>query len=360
MSNTDYFAVIMAGGVGSRFWPVSTQAYPKQFHDMLGTGQSLIQKTFSRLSQLVPESQVLISTNQGYKDLVQKQLPQVTDAQLVLEPMMRNTAPCILLAALKIHKQNPNGVMIVAPSDHWIEDEQAFVNNIDSCFKACLADDILMTLGITPTFPNTGYGYIQYDGSGSSTIKKVIRFTEKPDYNTAKGFLEEGNYVWNSGIFIWSVTSILKAFKRDLPTMYSLFESGMDAYNTPAELDFVNDHFGDSENISIDYGIMERASNVNVLPASFDWNDLGAWGALYDKLDKDKDNNAVVGARTQLQDASGNMIFAPTGKVVVIEDLKDFIVVDKDGVLVIVPKAKEQEIKRILQAVKDNFGNDYA
>lgn len=360
MDNKNYFAVIMAGGVGSRFWPVSTQAYPKQFHDMLGTGQSLIQKTFSRLSKIVPESQVLISTNNDYKTLVKEQLPQVTDAQFVLEPMMRNTAPCILLAALKIQKQNPEGIMIVAPSDHWIEDQDAFVNNVSSCFNACSSQDILMTLGITPSFPNTGYGYIQYDKSTSTDIKKVIRFTEKPDYNTAKQFLAAGNYAWNSGIFIWSVSSILEAFKRDLPQMYALFKKGMDSYNTPNESVWVDTNFGEAENISIDYGIMERADNVMVLPATFDWNDLGAWGALYDKLPKDQNQNAIVGARTQLNNANGNMIFTGKGKVVVVEDLKDYIVVNKDDVLVIVPKTKEQEIKRILNQVKENFGNDFA
>ncbi len=360
MNNSNYFAVIMAGGVGSRFWPVSTQAYPKQFHDMLGTGDSLIQKTFKRLAAFMPESQVLISTNNNYKSLVKQQLPQVQDEQFVLEPMMRNTAPCILLAALKIHKQNPDGLMVVAPSDHWIEDEAAFAANIEQSFDACASSDILMTLGITPTFANTGYGYIQYDKTGGSTIKNVVRFTEKPDYNTAKSFLEEGNYVWNSGIFIWSVTSILKAFKRDLPTMYALFNSGLSFYNTPDEAQWVDANFGESENISIDYGIMEQANNVKVLPASFDWNDLGAWGALYDKLDKDSANNAVVGAKTQLLDATGNMIFTGKDKIVVIEGLKDYIVVDKKDVLVIVPKSKEQEIKRILNDVKNNFGTNYS
>ena len=358
--NNNYYAVIMAGGVGSRFWPVSTSAYPKQFHDMLGTGDSLIQKTFHRLSNLVPQQQILISTNDGYKDLVQQQLPQVTDAQLVLEPVMRNTAPCILMAALKIHKQNPDGVMVVAPSDHWIEDEQAFTANIEECFQAAASQDLLMTLGITPTFPNTGYGYIQFDQQSDSAVKPVIRFTEKPDYQTAKGFLAEGNYVWNSGMFIWSVASIIKAFKSSLPEMYALFMEGMDVYNTPAEFEFVGTRFPEAENISIDYGIMERANNVSVLPATFDWNDLGAWGALYDKLPKDQQQNVVVRARAQMNDATGNMVYTADEKVVVIEDLHDFIVVEKKDVLVIVPKAKEQEIKRILNQVKDNFGTDYA
>lgn len=358
--NKNYYAVIMAGGVGSRFWPVSTSGYPKQFHDMLGTGDSLIKKTFKRLAQLVPEQQILISTNDGYKDLVQEQLPQVTDAQLVLEPVMRNTAPCILMAALKIQKQNPNAVMVVAPSDHWIEDETAFSDNIEQCFKAAAEEDILMTLGITPTFPNTGYGYIQYNEEATSAVKPVIRFTEKPDYETAKSFLQEGNYVWNSGMFIWSVGSIIKAFQNSLSEMYALFMEGMDVYNTSSEFDFVSQRFADAENISIDYGIMERAANVSVLPATFDWNDLGAWGALYDKLPKDDAQNVVVRAKAQLNNAKGNMIYTAEDKVVVIEDLDNFIVVEKKDVLLIVPKDKEQEIKRILNQVKENFGTDYA
>lgn len=358
--NKNYYAVIMAGGVGSRFWPVSTSGYPKQFHDMLGSGDSLIQKTFKRLARLVPEQQILISTNDGYKDLVQQQLPQVSDAQLVLEPVMRNTAPCILMAALKIQKENPDAVMVVAPSDHWIEDEAAFSENIEQCFNAAAREDVLMTLGITPTFPNTGYGYIQYQADATSDIKPVIRFTEKPDYETAKDFLKEGNYVWNSGMFIWSVSSIVKAFQNSLPEMYTLFMEGMEVYNTPAEFEFVGSRFPEAENISIDYGIMECAANVSVLPAIFDWNDLGAWGALYDKLPKDEQQNVVVRAKAQLNNAKGNMIYTAEDKVVVIEDLQDFIVVEKKDVLLIVPRVKEQEIKRILNQVKENFGTDYA
>lgn len=358
-NNKNYFAVIMAGGVGSRFWPVSTAAYPKQFHDMLGTGQSLIQKTFTRLSKLVPEENILILTNVGYKELVKEQLPSVTDAQLVLEPMMRNTAPCILLAALKIQKINPQGVMLVAPSDHWIEDEAAFCDNITTAFNACQQDDILMTLGIKPSFPNTGYGYIQFKEEAGTAINKVVRFTEKPDYETAKSFLASGDFVWNSGIFIWSIASIIKAFKSDLPQMFELFMQGMSVYNTHAEQEFVDTRFGEAENISIDYGIMEKAVNVYMLAADFDWNDLGAWGALYDKLDKTDDNNAIVGAKTLLNDSTGNMIYSSSGRIIVAEGLKDYIVIDKEGVLLLVPKQKEQEIKRILNQVKDRFGSEF-
>jgi len=211
--NENYYAILMAGGVGSRFWPVSTTEFPKQFHDMLGTGETLIQRTFSRLSKIIPKKNIFILTNELYNDLVLEQLPEVQQRQVVTEPAMRNTAPCILYASLKIIKENPEGVMVVAPSDHWIEDEDAFIKNLKVSFEACSKSDILMTLGVQPTFPNTGYGYIQYKKEAES-IKKVTQFTEKPDYKTAQQFLNEGNYLWNAGIFIWSAKSIVSAKKH--------------------------------------------------------------------------------------------------------------------------------------------------
>ena len=357
--NKNYYAILMAGGVGSRFWPVSTQDFPKQFHDMLGTGETLIQKTFSRLSNIIPKENIFILTNERYNDLVFEQLPEVTKRQVVLEPAMRNTAPCILYAALKIQKENENAVMIVAPSDHWIEDENAFTQNVQQAFDFCSDNDALMTLGITPTFPNTGYGYIEFNKNSKEDIKAVNQFREKPDYDTAKDFIAQGNFLWNAGIFMWSVKSVISAFKNNQPELFNLFEQGIDVYNTDFEDDFVRDNYGKSENISVDYAIMEKSKNVFVLPATFDWNDLGTWGSLYDKLDKDADNNAVVNARVLTEDASGNMIRSNKGKVVVIDGLKDYIVVDKNEVLLIFPKEKEQDIKKVLQQVKDKFGETY-
>ena len=359
MQNKNYYAILMAGGVGSRFWPVSTQDFPKQFHDMLGTGDTLIQKTFNRLANLIPKENIFILTNERYNDLVFEQLPDVTKRQVVLEPAMRNTAPCILYAALKIQKENEDAVMIVAPSDHWIEDENAFSNNVQQAFDFCSKNDALMTLGIQPTFPNTGYGYIEYDKSSEDNIKPVHQFREKPDYNTAKSFIEQGNFLWNAGIFMWSVNSCLKAFKTNQPKLYSLFESGLGVYNTAFEDDFIRDNYAKAENVSVDYAIMEQSKNVYVIPATFDWNDLGTWGSLYDKLDKDTDGNAVVNAQTLTEDASGNMIRTKTDKVVVVDGLQDYIIVDKDEVLLIFPKTKEQDIKKVLQKVKDKFGEHY-
>ena len=345
--NNNYYAIIMAGGVGSRFWPVSTTEFPKQFHDMLGSGVTLIQKTFSRLSKLVPAENILVLTNEIYNDLVLTQLPLIKQDQVLLEPAMRNTAPCILYASLKIKKGNPNAVMVVAPSDHWIEDEVEFANNLKKCFDYCSNEDALLTLGIKPTFPNTGFGYIEYDKLDTNAIKKVNQFREKPNYETAKQFLNSGNYLWNGGIFIWSVTAITNAFKKFQPQMNTLFENGNKSYNTNNEKQFIADNYALAENVSIDYAIMENAKNVYVLPATFDWNDLGTWGSLHDKLDKDSNNNTVVNATVLLENASNNIIRSEAKKLVIIDGLHDYIIVDNENVLLIYPKSKEQDIKRI-------------
>lgn len=357
--NKNYYAILMAGGVGSRFWPVSTEDFPKQFHDMLGTGDTLIQKTFTRLTDLIPVENIFILTNERYNDLVLQQLPQVKQRQVVLEPAMRNTAPCILYASLKIQKENPDAVMIVAPSDHWIEDEKTFSKNVQQAFDFCSENNALMTLGIQPTFPNTGYGYIEYDKFSTKDIKSVKQFREKPDYEMAKEFINQGNFLWNAGIFMWSATTVVNAFKSSQPRLYELFEKGISTYNTNFENDFIKDNYPKAENISVDYAIMEKSTNVYVVAAEFDWNDLGTWGSLYDKLDKDESNNAVVNSRTLVADASGNMIRTNDDKIVVIDGLSDYIIVDKDEVLLIFPKSKEQDIKKTLQSVKDKFGEQY-
>ena len=343
----------MAGGVGSRFWPVSTTDFPKQFHDMLGSGDTLIQKTFSRLSKLIPIENILILTNERYNDLVLEQLQMVKQAQVLLEPAMRNTAPCILYASLKIKKQNPDAVMVVAPSDHWIEDEAEFSRNLEQCFTFCQKENALMTLGIQPTFPNTGFGYIEFDKADVNPIKKVNQFREKPDYETAKSFLEAGNFLWNGGIFIWSVESITEAFEKFQPQMNTLFQQGFDTYNTENEKHFIENNYDKAENVSIDYAVMEKAKNVYVLPATFDWNDLGTWGSLHEKLDKDDNNNTVVNATVILENASNNIIRSEAKKLVVIDGLDDYIIVDNENVLMIYPKSKEQDIKRITALAKD-------
>jgi len=345
--NKNYYAILMAGGVGSRFWPVSTTEFPKQFHDMLGSGETLIQKTFSRLSKLIPAENILILTNEKYNDLVLTQLPMVKQEQVLLEPAMRNTAPCILYASLKIKKMNPDAVMVVAPSDHWIEDETAFVSNLQQCFDYCQHNNALMTLGIQPTFPNTGFGYIEFDKADTNPIKKVNQFREKPDYETAKSFLKSGNFLWNGGIFIWSVQSITDSFSTFQPQMNQLFRNGYSQLNTSEEKEFINQNYAEAENISIDYAILEKAKNVYVLPATFDWNDLGTWGSLYEKLGKDNQNNAVVNAKVLIENASNNIIRAHDKKLIIIDGLHDYIIVDEGDVLLIYPKSKEQDIKKI-------------
>jgi len=345
--NKNYYAILMAGGVGSRFWPVSTAEFPKQFHDMLGAGDTLIQKTFNRLSKLIPVENILILTNERYNSIVLEQLPIVKQEQVLLEPAMRNTAPCILYAALKIQKQNPDAVMVVAPSDHWIEDEVTFSANLQQCFDFCSKENALMTLGIQPTFPNTGFGYIEYDKTDANPIKKVSQFREKPDYDTAKTFLKSGNFLWNGGIFIWSAKSITEAFEKFQPQMNALFLKGLESYNTEAEKSFIEENYALSENVSIDYAVMESAKNVYVLPATFDWNDLGTWGQLHEKLDKDENKNGVINAKVVLENASGNIIRSDADKIIVVDGLHDYIIVDKEGVLLIYPKSKEQDIKRI-------------
>jgi mannose-1-phosphate guanylyltransferase len=352
--NTNYYAVIMAGGVGSRLWPVSTEKYPKQFHDLLGSGESLLQRTFSRINQLIPSENILIATNKRYEELVLEQLPKISAKQLLLEPTMRNTAPCILYAALKIRQQNKNAVMLVAPSDHWIENETEFIKNIETSFNACSQEDILMTLGIQPSHPNTGYGYIQFE-ENSSEIKKVKTFTEKPNLEKATQFLASGDYLWTAGIFVWSVSSILDSFKKHLPEMVNILETEDNVYNTNFENDFIKRNYEKCENISIDFGIMERSEKVHVLPVDFGWDDLGTWGSLYNKLGKDTHQNATVGATTIFKDANGNMVSTKNGKKVVVQGLQDFIIVEKDDVLVICPRKDEQDIKQLRTEAKEKF-----
>lgn len=347
--NKNKYAIIMAGGVGSRFWPVSTPELPKQFHDMLGSGQTLLQKTFARLSKIIPTQNIFILTNQNYFHLVNNQLPEIKTEQIFLEPAMRNTAPCILYASLKIQKLNPNATMVVAPSDHWIENETAFSKNLEACFEKSISENTLITLGIQPTFPNTGFGYIEYSKTDDSTFKKVAQFREKPNYETAKSFLSSGNFLWNAGIFIWNVKSILNAFQQFQPQMFTLFNNGLNNLNNTTEANFISENYPKAENISIDYAILEKAGNVYVLPAAFDWNDLGTWSSLHEKLPKDNQQNAIINAKVVLENASNNIIRSEGKKLMVINGLSDYIIVDKDNVLLIYPKNKEQEIKTVVE-----------
>jgi mannose-1-phosphate guanylyltransferase len=358
MKNTNHYAILMAGGIGSRFWPVSTTQYPKQFQDILGAGSTLIQTTFHRLTKLMPTENIIILTHKDYKELVKEQLPLVEDKQIVLEPEMRNTAPSILLGALKIKKKNKDALILVAPSDHWIQGDLDFQENIEEAFTIVAAEDKLITLGIEPTFPNTGYGYIKYKKEKGAGAKPVLKFTEKPSFKKAETFLEEGNYLWNAGIFIWSANFILESFKKYHPETFRLFERGNDFYNTAREQAFLDENYHKTQNVSIDYAILEKSDSVYVIPAKFKWNDLGTWKSLEDELPQDEQQNTMVNGRLMPVNATGNIIKTQNNKVVILDGLNDFIVVDNDKVLLITPKDKIQEIKALREKAIEEFGED--
>ncbi len=342
--NNDRYAIIMAGGVGSRFWPESTEQQPKQFLDLTGSGKSLLRQTFERLEHIIPANHIIIVTNEKYAGKVKKQLPEIDNRNILLEPVMRNTAPAILYAVNHIHASNPDANIIVAPSDHFIDNEDAFHHDVIQAFDFASKHDVLITLGIHPDSPHTGYGYIQYDKKREKNgFFKVIEFTEKPDKKTAEKFLEQGNFLWNAGIFIWNVKNIRTAFKKYLPEMFQALES--DTYQTEREQDFINKVFPNVENISIDYGIMEKAANVWVRPAHFGWNDLGSWDALYKQLSTQNKENISLGGQLFHKNATGNLIKTPTGKKIILSGLDDYLIIDSGEILMIIPKSEAQEVK---------------
>jgi len=342
----------MAGGIGSRFWPMSTAETPKQFLDILGTGKTMIQQTVSRFGDLVPMENVFIVTSKNYKAIVQRQLPNISDSQVLLEPCMRNTAPCIAYAAYKIYNRNPDANIVVAPSDHLITDESGFREVIAKGLEFTSKDDVLLTLGIHPHRPETGYGYIQASAEVESGVNKVAAFKEKPNLETANQYLAEGNYFWNAGIFIWSAKSILKAIKQHLPNVGEIFEKGISKYDTEEEQSFIDEYFPTCENISVDYGIMERASNIFVMPADFGWSDLGTWGSLWEKREKDEDGNSVVGNQVYLFECKDTIVTIPDNRPVVLQGLEDCIVTEANGVFMVCKKEDEQRIKEFQKRVK--------
>jgi len=354
----NYYAILMAGGVGSRFWPASKASNPKQFIDILGVGETLFQNTFKRLSRLIPSENILILTNVMYVDIIKEQVPQIKDEQIVPEPDMRNTAPSILLGALKIYKKNQKALTVVAPSDHWIKDEGEFIDAIQEAFNHVEHNDKLITLGIAPTFPNTGYGYIKYDKEEKETVRKVITFTEKPNKKKAQEFLDAGNYVWNAGIFIWSAKFIIENFKEHLPDTYNALKKGDEKWNTKEEKKFLEENYSNTSNISIDYGIMEKSDSVYVIPVSFDWNDLGTWSSVKTELPSDENDNTAVNCRLLSEDSENNIISTSDKKIVVLKGLSDFIIVEDKDVLMIVPKSEEQQIKQLRERVMEDFGKD--
>lgn len=368
------YVAIMAGGIGSRFWPASREERPKQFLDILGVGKSLIRLTFERFLQLCPADHIFIVTNKQYAGLVKEHLPELTDNQILTEPSRNNTAPCIAYTAFKLQALDPEANLVIAPSDHVILKEEAFIQTLKTGLSFTAKEDALLTLGITPTRPDTGYGYIEIAPPPFKTmtsvyinfeesvpaeeipdieewelrVRKVTAFKEKPDRATAEQYLASGNYYWNAGIFVWKVSSLLNAFKQHASEIHRILAAGMPHYNTTQEQAFIDEAYPTTPSISVDYAIMEKAENVYTLPSDFGWSDLGTWASLHAESPKDEQGNAVQGDRVQLYDTADSLVRVPKDKLVVLGGLEDYIVVDEGDVLLIWPKQREQEIKGIV------------
>jgi mannose-1-phosphate guanylyltransferase len=358
-----HYAIIMAGGVGTRFWPMSTTQHPKQFLDILGTGQTLLQQTYDRVAQTCPNKNIFVVTSNAYETLVAEQLPNLIKENILCESARKNTAPCIAYASYKIHKRDPKAITLVAPSDHLVKKEDTFVKAIQSCFKKAESQDCLITLGIKPTRPDTGYGYIQFIDSDvketDKRINKVKTFTEKPNTEMANFFMESGDFLWNSGIFIWSTQSIIKALENHDPELANVFKEGWDFYNTDKEKEFVNRAYATCKNISIDYSVMEKAKNVYVRSSIFGWSDLGTWGSLYTQMPQDEHKNALVGKNIITYDCNNCIVQVPKEKLVVLQGLEDYIVVESEGVLMICKKQDEQQIRNFVNDVKVSKGEKF-
>lgn len=356
------FVVIMAGGVGSRFWPMSRTDHPKQFIDILGTGRTLLQQTYDRSLAICPKENILVVTNESYRALVLEQLPDIGATQILLEPARRNTAPCVAYAAFRINAIDPDACMIVAPSDHLILKEETYTRLVNKALKVAGAENALITLGIKPTRPDTGYGYIQFkeEPSGTDrTVKKVKTFTEKPDIEMAEQFVASGEFLWNAGIFVWSVKSILEAFALHLPEVHQLFAEGRQLFATDKEEEFIKRTYSQCTNISIDYGIMEKADNVFTLAADIGWSDLGTWGSLYAFSEKNVDGNVIQGRNVVYYDTTNCIVNVPKEKLVVLQGMSDMIVVESSGILLICKRDEEQQIKRIVNDVKAMKGDRF-
>ncbi len=350
----------MAGGVGSRFWPYSRQNKPKQFLDFFGTGKSLLQLAVDRLLPLIPKSNVIIVTNVQYKQLVLDSFPWMDERQVLCEPARRNTAPCIAYAVARIQALTDKANIIIAPSDHLVLQEETFRQTIATGLDFISNNDVLLTLGIKATRPETGYGYIQIDtDSQLRGINKVKTFTEKPNRELAEMFLKSGEFLWNSGMFLWNLQAITHALQTYVPHIWNKFQAGRDYMATPQEDAFIQDMFPSCDNISIDYGLMEKADNVYVLEADFGWSDLGTWGSLYEQSEKDPYGNVTLRCETALYDSHDNIIVLPKDKLAVIQGLNDFIVAESDNALLICRKDNEQQIRQFVNDAQMRFDGKY-
>ena len=353
------YCVIMCGGIGSRFWLFSKVARPKQFLDFFGTGRSLLQMTFDRVSNILPVRNILAMTNEQYAPLVKEQLPELSDDQILLEPDRRNTAPCIAWAAYHIRAINPNAVMLVSPSDHLILREDVFKDCVIRGFDFVAKYPYLLTMGIQPNRPETGYVYIQMGKEEIDGFSRVKTFTEKPDIELARVFIESGEFAWNSGIFMWGVNTIIDSIHEHVPDIAMRFDKGLGKFGTEKEMAFIKKEFPACPNISIDYAVMEKEKNVFVQRADFGWSDVGSWGAFYEKSPKTETGNVIRNCKTVLSGCENNIFASKKEKLVVASGLKEYIVVDDDDILLICPLSEEQKIKQYVNEVKANFGNEY-
>ena len=352
--NKSYYVAIMAGGVGSRFWPSSRENTPKQFLDILGVGKSLIRLTYERFNSIVEPENILVVTNKIYKGLVKEHIPEIPEENIITEPSRNNTGPCVAYTALRLEAMDPNATFVIAPSDHVILKEQEFLNRISSALDDASKKDVIITLGIEPTRPDTGYGYIETDlHDKSNAFIKVQQFREKPDLKTAEEYIKQGGFYWNAGIFIWSVKTILKSFQNNAPDIYNILTQDKSKYNTDSEQDYIDKVYPTTPSISVDYSILENADNVYTIPADIGWSDLGTWNALHAYKDKDKSGSVVIGENTMLLDSKDCIVKSAAKKLVVIKDLEGYIVIDEADVLLVYPKEKEQSIKQLRARIKD-------
>jgi mannose-1-phosphate guanylyltransferase len=358
--NPHTYVAIMAGGIGSRFWPVSRTNYPKQFLDILGTGRTLIQQTLDRFRNMVPLENIFVVTSDDYIDLVAEQLPELRRENIIGEPYRKNTAPCVAYISFKLQQLDPEASLIVAPADHLILDQETFGEVCVKALSFVNSLNALVTIGIKPTYANTGYGYIQYEmAEVAPQINKVKTFTEKPNLELAQAFVASGEFLWNAGIFVWKVDRIIEAFRKYLPEMYDLFIGVQEQLNTEGEVAAIEEIYPQCTKISIDFGIMEKADNVYVIPAAFGWSDLGTWNSAWENMEKDYLENAVVGNHVMVIDAQRCVVHVPENKVVLLQGLDNYIVVDTKDVLLICQKEKEQEIKEYVAEVKRNIGDQF-
>jgi mannose-1-phosphate guanylyltransferase len=359
MKNNQYVA-IMAGGIGSRFWPMSRTRYPKQFLDILGMGRTLIQQSYDRYSKVVPPANVYVVTSHEYVDIVRAQLPELPASNILAEPSRKNTAACIAYIAFHLQAKDPDAVMIAAPADHLVTETEQFIQTASKALDFVESVNSLVTIGIKPTHPNTGYGYIQHEMmQAAPDVFKVKTFTEKPSEEIAKAFIASGDFLWNAGIFTWKVSTVLTAFESHLSEVFEVFAAEKEHFNTPTEREAIQRIYPQCTNVSVDFGVMEKASNVFVIPASFGWSDLGTWNSAWDNMEKDYFGNAVVGKNVMVVDANNCMVHAPDKKLVLLQGLRDYIIVDTEDALLICKKDKEQQIKEYVAEVKRNMGEHY-